>query len=96
MKDPVSHFVYDLLVKYHVPKKLAFSFIKYGARDHARIPMAWDDSINGGFNKGHETWQCVNRNYKDINVKKDLDSQWIDLHSAYHYLCFQSGIHRHY
>ena len=74
MKDPVSHFVYDLMHGYGMPGKLAFSFIKYGARDHARVPMAWDDSLNGGFNKGKQPWQCVNPAYKDINVAKDLSS----------------------
>ncbi len=75
MKDPVSHFVYDLMHGYGMPGKLAFSFIKYGARDHARVPMAWDDSANGGFNKGMQPWQCVNPVYKDINVEKDLNSE---------------------
>ena len=74
MKDPVSHFVYDLMSGYGMPKKLAFSFIRYGARDHARTPMQWDDTINGGFNEGENPWQCVNEKYKDINVKKDLAS----------------------
>lgn len=74
MKDPVSHFVYDLMHGYGMPGKLAFSFIKYGARDHARVPIAWDDSLNGGFNKGKQPWQCVNPAYKDINVAKDLSS----------------------
>ena len=74
MKDPVSHFVYDLMCSYHMPKKLAFSFIKYGARDHARVPMQWNSSVNGGFNNGHEPWQCVNPAYKEINVEKDLSS----------------------
>ena len=45
LKDPVSHFVYDLMRSYGTPKGLAFSFIKYGARDHARVPMQWDDSV---------------------------------------------------
>ena len=81
MKDPVSHFVYNLMVSYKMPKKLAFSFINYGARDHARVPMSWDDSINGGFNIGHETWQSINTNYKKINVKNDLESD----KSIYHY-----------
>lgn len=75
MKDPVSHFIYDLLTKYGMPKKLAFSFVKYGARDHARVPMQWNDTVNGGFNIGHRTWQCVNRNFKEINVKKDLEAE---------------------
>jgi glycosidase len=54
-----------------MPKWLAFRFIKYGARDHSRVPIAWDDSVNGGFNKGHAPWQCVNPLYSKINVKKD-------------------------
>lgn len=81
LKDPVSHFVYDMMTGYHMPKSLAFKFIKYGARDHARVPMSWDDSINGGFNEGHETWQCVDEDYKTINVKKDLESD----KSIYHF-----------
>lgn len=75
LNDPVSHFVYLLMRSYKIPAKLAFSFIKYGARDHARIPMQWDDSVNAGFNTGHNTWQCVNPDYKQINVKADLASQ---------------------
>lgn len=75
MKDPVSHFVYNLMVSYGMPKAAAFRFIRYGARDHARVPMAWDDSVNGGFNEGYEPWQCVHPAYKDINVKKDLESE---------------------
>lgn len=75
LKDPVSHFVYDLMTGYGMPKKLAFSFIKYGARDHNRVPIAWDDTVNGGFNEGHETWQKVNPNHKEINVAADLSSE---------------------
>ncbi|MBR4164382.1 MAG: glucohydrolase, partial [Solobacterium sp.] len=75
LKDPVSHFVYELMTGYGMPAKLAFHFIKYGARDHARVPMQWDDTVNGGFNKGHETWQCINPLYKEINVKKDMESE---------------------
>lgn len=71
MKDPVSHFIYDLLTKYHVPKKLAFSFVKFGARDYARVPMQWDDSVNAGFNEGHLPWQRMN-NHLDVNVQSDL------------------------
>ena len=75
MKDPVSHFVYDLMCSYHLPKPLAFSFIKYGARDHSRVPMAWDSSVNGGFNTGHEPWQCLNTSCMKINVEKDLANE---------------------
>ncbi len=75
MKDPVSHFVYDLMKGYGMPGGLAFRFIRYGARDHARVPMAWNGSANGGFNAGHEPWQCVNPLYKQINAEKDLASE---------------------
>lgn len=75
MMDPVSHFVYELMAGYGMPKWLAFRFIKYGARDHSRVPIAWDDSVNGGFNKGHTPWQCVNPLYSEINVKRDLESK---------------------
>lgn len=75
MKDPVTHFVYDMLTgKMHIPAKVAFSLILRGARDHARVPMQWDSSVNAGFNEGAETWQSVNKNYKDINVARDLAS----------------------
>ena len=75
MMDPVSHFVYNLMTASRMPKWLAFRFIKYGARDHSRVPMAWDGSVNGGFNRGHKPWQCVNPLYPEINVKKDLEDE---------------------
>lgn len=75
MMDSVSHFVYDLMTTYGMPKWLAFRFIKYGARDHSRVPIAWNDSTNGGFNDGHAPWQCVNPLYPEINIKKDIESE---------------------
>ena len=71
-KDPVSHFIYNLLHHYGVPKKLAMNCVRYGARDHARVPMQWDDSVNAGFNSGATPWQCMNDNYTEINAKKDM------------------------
>ena len=81
MMDPVSHFVYELMTGFGMPKGLAFRFIRYGARDHSRVPIAWDDSANGGFNEGHAPWQCVNPLYPEINVKKDLENE----KSVYHF-----------
>ncbi|MDO4467395.1 MAG: alpha-glucosidase [Bacillota bacterium] len=75
MKDPVSHFVYNLMTKYGLPKKLALFLVRKGARDNARMPMQWDETINAGFNQGHTPWQCINPNYKEINVEKDLESK---------------------
>ena len=72
MKDPVTRFIYDLMMKLHIPRKAAFTMLKNTGRDNARTPMQWDGSVNAGFNKGAEPWQCVNPNYKDINVAADL------------------------
>ena len=45
--------------------------LKHVARDNARTPMQWDDSINSGFSDGCP-WLSVNPNHKTINVKKSL------------------------
>ena len=41
------------------------------ARDHARTPIPWDDSENGGFCTV-KPWLRLNEKYKEINVKKNL------------------------
>ena len=74
LKDPVSHFVYDTMTEMHIPARAAEKMIISGARDHARTPMQWDGSVNAGFNAGAAPWQCMNPNYKDINVEADLAS----------------------
>lgn len=38
------------------------------SRDHARTPMQWDASANGGFTRG-TPWIGANENYVEINVK---------------------------
>lgn len=55
--------------------------IRYRARDNARTPMQWDDTENAGFTTGMP-WLKVNPNYKEINVKKDLE----DEQSIYRYM----------
>ena len=75
LMDPVSHFVYDLMRKFHFPKSLAFKMVNYGARDHARVPMQWNDGVNAGFNDGAKPWQRMNGNYREINVESDLKSE---------------------
>lgn len=75
LKDPVSHFVYDMMTKeMHLPGRAAFRLISAGARDHARTPMQWDGTVNAGFNKGAAPWQAVNPEYREINAERDLAS----------------------
>ena len=76
LKDPVSHFVFDMMTgKLHIPARTAFSLIRRGARDHARTPMQWDGTVNGGFNAGAEPWQCVNPDYRQINAAADMNAE---------------------
>ncbi|KAI5372563.1 hypothetical protein J4E82_008759 [Alternaria postmessia] len=46
------------------------------ARDHARLPFQWDESVNSGFSTG-EPWMRVHDEYPAINAaaqEKDVDS----------------------
>ncbi|NOV02294.1 glycoside hydrolase family 13 protein [Paenibacillus planticolens] len=49
-----------------------FESLKALSRDNSRTPMQWDDTENAGFTSG-KSWIKLNPNYKDINVKQDLE-----------------------
>ena len=72
MKDPVTHFIFEMADDLHLPERLSFRMMRGAARDNARTPMQWDGSANAGFNMGAKPWQCVNPEYKTINVEADL------------------------
>ena len=44
------------------------------SRDNARTPMIWDDSLNGGFSSA-TPWLRVNSDYKEVNVKNNLEKE---------------------
>ena len=49
--------------------------VHHFARDSARTPMQWDDSLNAGFTGGNgETspWLPVHDDYKTVNVKTQM------------------------
>lgn len=72
MKDPVTHFIFDMAKDLHIPPRVSFKMMRGAVRDNARTPMQWDATENAGFNAGAEPWQCVNPEYKKINVELDL------------------------
>lgn len=39
-------------------------------RDHARLPMQWDDSAHAGFTQGPQPWRRVHDGYREINVER--------------------------
>ena len=73
-KDPVSHFIYNMFSQYHLPKKFIMSCINSAARDMARVPMRWDNSVNNGFNNGAKPWQSPCKPLVDVSLDNDLYS----------------------
>ncbi|KAG8729634.1 hypothetical protein FRC12_020838 [Ceratobasidium sp. 428] len=45
------------------------------ARDNARVPMQWDDSLHAGFTTGNSPWMRVNDNFTTINVKNQMGDE---------------------
>lgn len=65
---------YETLVGQEICDKETFmEGVYYNGRDNARIPLPWDDSINGGFNRGAKTWIKTHPDYKSINIKKEQE-----------------------
>lgn len=82
--NPVFHSLYEsvdceandierhLVETYGMEETLRkFSF---DSRDCGRVPMAWDDSYNGGFTTG-KPWIKLNDFYREINAEKELSSE---------------------
>ncbi|XP_065212327.1 maltase A1-like [Planococcus citri] len=44
-------------------------------RDHFRLPMQWDDSLNAGFTSGDKPWVPVHPSYYRSNVKEQLTNK---------------------
>ncbi len=100
LRDVSSVNVYNLLRKVKIPKKLAWRWVMNFTRDHARTPVQWDASPNGGFSKV-APWLMSNPNFSTINVEKEQkesDSIWhyyqalLDLKAQYP--SFQEGSFR--
>ena len=73
-EDVESRNIYNIGRKsFGFSHKFMMKRIEIMSRDNARTMMQWDDSDNGGFSKV-TPWYSVNSNYKEINVKKDLES----------------------
>ncbi|MDR2538597.1 MAG: alpha-glucosidase [Bifidobacteriaceae bacterium] len=82
IQDVESHNIFQLATKkLHIPKSLAWKWIKIASRDNARTPMQWG-SAAGAANTGFTTgmpWLPINPNHTEINVADQLndpDSVW--------------------
>ncbi|KAL3479683.1 glycoside hydrolase [Aspergillus californicus] len=44
--------------------------LQHIARDHGRLPMQWDNTLNAGFTEAVQSWMRVHDDYADINVER--------------------------
>lgn len=66
---------YDVAInKIKMKPEKAWENLVNSTRDNARTPVQWDDSENAGFTTG-KPWFPVNKNYKEINAKKELEDE---------------------
>ncbi|MFT7053283.1 MAG: oligo-1,6-glucosidase [Psychromonas sp.] len=78
----------DLMAKFHYQKILAsgrtaqqaIDFLNYFSRDHARLPIQWDNSPNAGFTTG-TPWLALNNNQEVVNAQDARQ----DENSIFHY-----------
>ncbi|CAK4074781.1 glycoside hydrolase family 13 protein [Vibrio sp. 16] len=78
----------DLMAKFHYQKMRdrgvsdadAVAFLNDFSRDHARVPVQWNDQLNAGFTSG-TPWLPVNDNYSEINAEQAVN----DDDSIYHH-----------
>ena len=54
----------------------AFRKVLAGSRDHARVPMQWDNSTNSGFTEGSPWIEPTYDDYHAENQMQDINSVW--------------------
>lgn len=69
-RDIESLNYYEAELNKGIDKELALKKLLYGSRDHARIPMQWNNSNYAGFSN-HEPWININPDYININVEDE-------------------------
>lgn len=50
----------------------ALEFVNLRSRDNSRTPIPWENTINGGFNKGYPTWLGLSHSEYTINVEDQI------------------------
>lgn len=58
--------------KVHIREEKCWEWAVKSTRDNSRTPVQWDDSENAGFTTG-TPWFPVNKNYPEINAKKEME-----------------------
>lgn len=71
MRDQLALNIYNMLKYIPFMKYIFLAIMNKRSRDHGRVPMQWDASVNAGFSAS-VPWMDVNSNYTEINVEKEL------------------------
>ncbi len=72
--DIGTRWEYQTAIEAGATEEEALEACYHSSRDNARTPMQWDDSPNAGFTTGNP-WLKTNPNYKEINVKAQLQEE---------------------
>lgn len=73
-KDVESLNYYNIFLKEGKTHEEALKIIQERSRDNGRTPMQWNSDVNGGFSK-EVPWINSIKNYKEINVKQQLEDR---------------------
>ena len=71
LRDVEAINMYNMYLEKGMSQQEAMDKVSFGTRDHARIPMQWEDSAYGGFSK-KQPWIDCSRDYMKYNVKSQL------------------------
>ena len=70
----MEYFHYQKILDSGRTKQQAIDFLNYFSRDHARLPMQWDNSVNAGFTTG-TPWLALNDNQSEVNAQTERDNE---------------------
>lgn len=73
-RDVESTNYHKILMNNGLSDEEAMKVVMERSRDNGRTPMQWSDEINGGFSKGTPWIESI-KNYRDINVKNQIDNE---------------------
>ncbi len=73
-EDVSTKNVYKMARGFHLSDERVMKLAMHASRDNARTPVQWDDTKNAGFTSADKAWFWINPNYKDVNVKNDLEN----------------------
>ncbi len=71
-RDVEVYTEYENFIKLGATEEVAMQALRDRARDNARNPFQWDDSLHGGFSNS-TPWMNTNKNYKTINLQNQLN-----------------------